>query len=222
MASTPAELFDAIEAGDVERVQTILASEPALALRRDGEGVSALMRARYRFDRAMVDAVRAAVPEFDVFEAASFGDLDRLTQLVEEDPSLANARSGDGFTALHLPAFFGQVEAVRLLLERGAEVDARGTGWMIGTALHSAVSGRHPDAARALLEAGADPNARQAEGWTPLHSAVANADATTARLLLAHRADATATNEGGRSVLDLAREGGGEEVIEMVRGALEA
>ena len=47
--------------------------------------------------------------------------------LLDEDPANANAWSPDGFTALHLAIFGGSEEAVRLLLERGADVDALAT-----------------------------------------------------------------------------------------------
>ena len=82
MASTPDELFDAIEAGDVGRVDAMLDEDPTLASSRDASGVSALMRARYRFDKALTEAVKRRVDVLDVFEAAAFGDVDRLTELL--------------------------------------------------------------------------------------------------------------------------------------------
>ena len=78
MASTQ-ELFEAIEAGDVARVDVILDADPALASSRDASGVSALMRALYRFDKPLIETVKRRVDELDVFEAAAFGDVDRLT-----------------------------------------------------------------------------------------------------------------------------------------------
>ena len=161
MTSTSTELFVAIEADDPERVRAILARDPSLAAARDAHGVSALMQARYRADRALTEAVMAHVEALDLFEAASFGDLDRITELLAYDPALIDACSGDGFTALHLAAFFGQTEAVRLLVNHGADVDTHGRGWMTGTALNSAASAGHTDAAGVLLAAGADPDARQ-------------------------------------------------------------
>ena len=155
--------------------------EPELASARDAQGVSALMRARYRLEPALVDAVMSGAPALDVFDAAAIADVDRLRQLLDGDPSLATVFSGDGFTALHFPAFFGGVDPARLLLERGADVDAHGRGWMTGTPLNSAASGRHTDVARLLLDAGADPDARQASGWTPLHSAAHNGRPRTRR-----------------------------------------
>jgi ankyrin repeat protein len=220
MASTSAELFAAIEADDVARVRALLAEEPSLAAARDREGVSALMRARYRSDEGVIEAVAAAVPSLDVFEASSFGDLDRLTELLMFDPVLVTTYSADGFTPLHLAAFFGRPEAVRFLLDRGAEVDAPGTGWMTGTALHSAASSRQPEAVAMLLDAGADPDARQSGGWTPLHAAAQNGDLATVEALLAAGADPAAVNDDGTSVRDLAIEGGNEAVLAAIDRAL--
>ena len=117
MASTPEELFEAIEAGDDARVKTLLDADPALASSRDASGVSALMRALYRFDKPLVETVKRRVDELDVFEAAGFGDVDRLTELLSDEPSLVTSYSGDGFTALHFAAFFGRYEAASLLIE---------------------------------------------------------------------------------------------------------
>jgi len=214
------ELFAAIEAEDVDAVAAIVLADPSIAGARDGEGVSALMRARYRFDRALVAAVMAGDPRLDVFEAASFGDLDRLTALLDADPSSVTTYSADGFTALHFAAFFDQTDAGRLLLDRGADVDAPGRGWMTGTALHSAASGRHGAIAGILLEAGADPSLRQAAGWTPLHSAAHNGDPEIVRKLLSHGADPRATNDDGTSVLAMAEESGNAEALELIRAAL--
>jgi uncharacterized protein len=222
MASTPEEVFEAIEAGDDTRVKTLLDADPALASSRDTSGVSALMRALYRFDKPLIETVKRRVDELDVFEAAAFGDVDRLTELLRDEPSLVTSYSGDGFTALHFAAFFGRYEAAALLIKRGAEVDAFGRGWMTGTAMHSAASRLQSDVVRILLEAGANPNVRQSAGWTPLHAAAMNGDLTSVELLLAWGADPTANNDEGRSVIDLATESGDEQTADRIRSALQA
>jgi ankyrin repeat protein len=221
MASTSEDLFAAIEAGDVAGVRSMLEASPSLASARDGEGVSALMRARYRFDRGMVEAVQSRVEEMDLFEAASAGDLDRLTELLVYDPASVDGRSGDGFTALHFAAFFGQVAAARLLVTHAADVDAHGTGWMTGTPLHSAASGGHSEVVGVLLEAGASVDARQSGGWTALHSAVNNGDIASVTLLLAAGADAAAVNDEGLSVLAMAEARGDVALVATITGALE-
>jgi ankyrin repeat protein len=176
------------------------------------------MRARYRLDRDLVDAVRSRVDTLDVFEAAALGDVDRLVALLDVDESLVAARSSDGFTPLHLAAFFGGVDAAKLLLARGADVDAAGTGWMTGTALHSAASARRVDVGLILLGAGADPNRRQTGGFTPLHAAAANGDVAFVRALLSHGAEPGSRTDDGRSTATFAQERGDAETIAALGG----
>src|SRR4029077_7686557 len=99
MASASEDLFAAIDAGDVGRVRATLDADPSLAMARDHEGVSALLRARYRRDRALVEAVKARVASLDAFEAATFGDLDRLPPLLPSRPALSGRRRGGVVTA---------------------------------------------------------------------------------------------------------------------------
>ncbi len=215
------ELFAAIEADDVDTVVSLLATDASLAEMRDDQGVSVLMRARNGSDRELMDAVMAAGPTLDIFEAAAFGKIEAMKELLDADPSLVTAFSADGFTALHFPAFFGGAEAARLLLGRDADVDAHGRGWMTRTPLDSAAAGRHIDVARLLLEAGADLNARQSGGWTPLHSAAHNGDLELVKLLLEHGADPNVTNDEGASALSMAEASGNADVIVQVRAALD-
>ena len=215
------ELFAAIEAGDIDAVRSLIAADVTVATACDPEGISALMRARYRSDADVTGAILAAVPALDVFEAAAFGDIDRLAALLEADASRAMAFSADGFSPLHLAAFFGKPEAAELLLSRDAEVDAHGHGWMTGTALHSAASANHTHVAMVLLDAGADPNARQSGDWTPLHAAAMNGNVALVEMLLAHGADPAAQNDDGATALALADGKGAAAAVARIRQALD-
>ena len=165
--------------------------------------VSALMQALYTDDTAKVDELLAAGPDLDVFEAAALGRVDRLGELLGANPELAQAWSPDRATALHFAAFFRQPEATRLLVERGADLEAVSPTFGDVTPLHSACASGERESARVLLEAGADPNVRQQGGFTPLHAAAQNGDEELARMLLARGADPEAATDDGRIARDL-------------------
>lgn len=206
--ATAADLIEAINAGDAARVGAIITEEPALVAARDAAGVSALMLARYRFDRAVTDALLAADPELDVFEAAALGYMDRLRERLLDDPAAAEAFSSDGFTALHFAAFFGKAEAARMLLEHGAAVDKYTRNAFANQPLHAAAAGRHIEVCRVLLAAGADVNATQHGGFTPLHEAAQHGDAEMTELFLSAGADPTATADDLKSPAQIASAAG--------------
>jgi len=215
------DLIAAVDAGDADRVSELLAVYPELAGTRDASGLSALMHARYRSDRAVIDAILAVDPELDVFEAAAFGRIDRLRPLVDDDPTLSQALSPDGFTALHLAAFFGKEEAAKLLLERGAPVDGYSNNELDVQPLHSATAGRHHEVCRLLIAAGADPNAPQQGGWRPLHQAADHGDPELLELFLSAGADPTLGRDDGQLPVDTADAAGHPDVAARLRAVVE-
>ncbi len=119
--------------------------------------VSPAVEALYQGDLTQARQLLGPDSGLDTPEAAAFGRIDRLRTLLDEDPARANSWSADGFTALHLAIFGGSEEAVRVLLERGADPNTLATAEIarvrpLGTA---AFVGR-PDIAEILVEAGAD------------------------------------------------------------------
>ena len=154
--------------------------------------MSDLLQAVYRGDQGAVEELLARDPELDVFEAAAVGLTDRLRELLDDDPSLANAWADDGFQPLGLASFFGHVDAVRLLLERGADVNSASRNDFKVAPLHSAVAEKDADVryelAALLLEHGADPNARQQDDFTPLMAADQQGDERLRTLLVEHGA----------------------------------
>jgi hypothetical protein len=186
------------------------------------DDTSPILGALYTGRSDDVEALLAADPELDVFEAAAVGRTDRVQDLHDSNPSLASAWSGDGFTPLHLAAFFGHAAAAELLLERGAPADTVSRHAQIKvTPLQSAVAREGAADARVvqvLLEHGASPNARGEGGGTALHSAAANEDATIVSLLLARGADPLAPRDDGQTPVDLARAAGHNEVASLLCG----
>ena len=125
-----------------------------------------------------------------------------------------------GETPLHEAAAFNANPAVvALLLDRGADLSARGGrpsvhDIMAGndkaqeTPLHKAAAfNANPAVVALLLDRGADLSARDGLGKTPLHKAAAfNANPAVVALLLDRGADATVRDDNGDLPVDVAEE----------------
>lgn len=94
-------------------------------------------------------------PQQAIFVAVRNNDLSTITDLVNANPSALDARDERGSTPLVLAGYLNLPEAVKLLVESGANVDTvSGTG----TALMGVCFKGYPDIARYLIEAGANVN----------------------------------------------------------------
>ena len=91
------------------------------------------------------------------FEACAKGDVEGLRGLLVNDPGLVRGWEAIRYprTGLHSAAQHGHVDAVRLLLQHGADPNAREAGDNTYP-LHWAASKGHLETVRALLEAGGD------------------------------------------------------------------
>ena len=141
----------------------------------------------------------------DVVAAIHAGDIEAVRRLLHEHPALADARLGNppdcsdsGMTRslLHVvtdwPGHYPNGAAmVALLVEAGADVNARFAGPHTETPLHWAASSDDVDVLDALLDAGADIEAPGAviAGGTPLTDAVAFGQWQAARRLVERGAD---------------------------------
>ena len=166
-------LVDAAKAGDEARVRALIADDPRLAVQRLPTGESPLMAALYRGHRATVDVLVELGADVDVFAAAATGRVSELAEALAQ-PGTIGAYSYDGWTPLHLAAFFGELDAARLLVEAGADLQAVSRNSMANTPLHAATAGKHQAVAVMLLEQGADPTVVDAGGYTPARIAVEN------------------------------------------------
>jgi ankyrin repeat protein/catechol 2,3-dioxygenase-like lactoylglutathione lyase family enzyme len=100
-------------------------------------------------------ARRQAAHAHRFFEACAQGDVMTLSSLLAADPGLVHARDAHGATGLHAAAHRGWLDAARLLLEHGADPNARDQGDN-AYPLHFAAGLGHVEVACALLDAGGD------------------------------------------------------------------
>jgi ankyrin repeat protein len=167
-------------------------------------------------DSSRVATLVEADPSLAIFAAAIQGDTAALEALIAGNRSLVSVHSTDGWTPLHLAAFFGKVDAARLLLNKGAVVNARSMNAMQNMPLHAAAAGKHAEVIQLLLEHGASANARQHGGWTPLHAAAQNGDLETARTLVAGGADVLTRADNNQTALDLALTKGQQAMVDYL------
>jgi uncharacterized protein len=205
------QLLKLIQRGATAEIADAVANDPALLSWRDAQGVSALLWSIYIGQPLVRDYLLAEKSRIgqllDIFEASAVGDALTLRQILNETPQAAHDFSGDGWAALHLAAAFGTPEAVRLLLENGAQVDVVSKNPQTNQPLHAALAlGRNQETMELLLAAGADPNARQTGGFTPIFSAAAANRRDLAKILIAHGADPTIQNDFGQTAAGFARE----------------
>ncbi|KAL9696031.1 hypothetical protein quinque_015316 [Culex quinquefasciatus] len=121
-------------------------------------------------------------------EAASVGSLE-LVELFLAQGVDVNRRARHGLTPLMLASFARQTNMVKLLLDRGANVNlgTYGDGYM---PLHCAAHKNCPEMIRLFAKKGADVNClAKSMGYTPLQEAIRNKAAKAVHLLLSLGAD---------------------------------
>jgi ankyrin repeat protein len=216
-----AAFFEIVRRGDEQAVNEAIAANEKLLRARDKAGLSPVLAAAYAGHSRLAESLAARASKLPdglgIFDAAAVGNVAAVRQLLSGDRASIDEGGSDGYTALHLAAYFDRLEVARLLLERGADRNAVAQNEMRATPLHSAVSARHRDMAGLLLAHGAAPNAVQHGGWTPLHAAARAGDEAIVDMLLLRGADPTRKNDDGLTPIDLAEEGGHGAIAKILR-----
>ncbi|MBX9602108.1 MAG: ankyrin repeat domain-containing protein [Bryobacteraceae bacterium] len=198
------ELFEAIRAGDLGRVSELLHANATLANARDEHGHSAFTAAVYHGQNAIADLLEERGAVVDVFAAAMSGRTGKLQEVVNGNRSWLKSFSADGWTPLHLAAYFGHRDAALFLIGKGADVHVRSTNSLKNTPLHAAAAGRHLELVKLLIAAGAAVSDTQHGGFTALHAAAQGGDLEIAEALLNAGADPAIQDDSGQTPRDLA------------------
>jgi len=122
-----------------------------------------------------------------IFDSAWLGDMQRISELIENNPSLVNGQA-NGEQLLFAAIRGGNGKVVEYLLAHGAQLKTRGRFHQ--TPLQLAAYIGYTDVARVLLEHKADIDERGPWGETALHWAAVRGNADVAAILLERGADA--------------------------------
>ena len=132
-------------------------------------------------------------------------------RLLSQYSGYVDVRDFQGRTTLHLAASGGHLQVVQMLLERGADINARNNAdetplYETLEYINYKLADRYLDVMRVLLEHGADIDTQNNAQWAPLHRASYYGSLQATRVLLEHNANVQLRNNKGRTALHYARQ----------------
>jgi uncharacterized protein len=147
--------------------------------------------------------------------AARASDMIAITAFLDSGINIDARSEGDGRTVLISAAARGDLQVVKALVERGADVNVQDNKGY--TAISHAIEARYDDVSEVLLNhPKLDPNARGLNGVTTLMSYVWRERKDAVRKLLDHGADVNAQDYDGDTALHGAAQNGNVEIIELL------
>jgi ankyrin repeat protein len=210
------KLFDSIEKADIPALNLLLQENPDYLAQTNSRLITPLLYSLYMGKPEIAKIIYATKYSFTLHECVAMNDIDRVKKMIDENPSSVNSFSSDGWTSLHLAAFFGHREIVNLLLGNGAPVDgpSRSSASYGNSPLQAATAMSRYEVIKLLLERGANVNfVQQPGGFTPLHIAASRNDANIVRLLIDNSADKHSMTDDGKRPVDIAKERNNTEVV---------
>ncbi len=176
------DIHQAVVSGDLRKVTSVIDADTGLLNLRDENGRTPLNLSaeigNKEIARALIDRgadIDLSDSEYrsPMHHAAARGDADMVRLLLERGSTTINdtsrARRGGfegGWTPLHLAVLNSWPEVVQLLLDHGADLEAR--DGILRTPLVLAAESRDLRVAEILIERGADINARVIRGYSAI------------------------------------------------------
>ncbi|MHC9538280.1 MAG: ankyrin repeat domain-containing protein [Vulcanimicrobiota bacterium] len=246
-------IHEAIQWGDFDRVREILEKDPEAVNSRAG-----VMQSKFIDDSADKDMTplhvavcydKLEIAEYLISKGAEINAISiatkhgitafriavtkRRTEFIKlflrHGVDVDEKSLRDGSTALHSATYYPQIRATELLLEAGADINARNNeGW---TPLHNVASNGNTFLLELLFSKGADINAQlegckkreldqdcyPVTGDTPLHLAARGGEYNAVKVLLCLGAEANIRNARGLTPLQVALERKRDSIAELLR-----
>jgi len=150
----------------------------------------------------------------DIHQAVKEGKFEVVKKMLEKEPDLVRAVDSEGITPLHLAAEHGRQQIVELLLEKGADVNAK-SGFK-RTPLHYAASSGHEGIVGRLMAKGAELNALDSFVLSSIFMAAYNGHQKIVEMLLSSGIDLNTTEKNSVTLLHAAAMSGNAELVKML------
>ncbi len=154
--------------------------------------------------------------EIEMLFAVRTDNIYELMNLIEQGSNINWQDSRmEGVTALHEASRKGNIEIVRYLLQKGADIHLKNYNGL--SPLHIAAYCGENEIVRTLIAAGADVNAKAKDNITPLHTAASMGHADIVEFLINSGAEAHAkSSKDGSTPEDFATREGHQDVSELL------
>ena len=194
--------------------------------RSESDGRTALISAAARGDVLVAQVLIDGGADINVRDEKGYTALLHAIEARYEDveyilwnhPNLdPRARGLNGVTALSSYVWRERTDAVKKLLDRGADVNAQDND---GDApLHGAAQNGNVEILDILLDKGANPNLKNKQGGTPLMWAAVYGHEDAARWLIEHGADPSLKDNDGMTARDWAIRNKREKLVALLQRA---
>ncbi|MHB1000690.1 MAG: ankyrin repeat domain-containing protein [Armatimonadota bacterium] len=121
-----------------------------------------------------------------IHDAVIKGDTTKVSSLLKANQSVSNTCDKSGATPLHYASSSGRIDLIKLLIGKGANIDARKPDGV--APLHIAASAGRLEAVQFLIDSKADVNAVDLAGRTPLSISMEKQNVDVIKILLSHSA----------------------------------
>ena len=149
--------------------------------------------------------------------AIAYNDAQDIELHLARDPQALNRLGKSKLAPLHEAILRKKIEAARLLIEKGADVNLPDRS--DNPPLHIAINRKLPEIAQALIDADADLTAKDKNGWTALHLAAAKDTIDIAKLIIDAGADIHIISTAGGTPLHEAAASGSSEMVQLLLNA---
>ena len=215
--------FDAVAQKDIAAINAFAAGRFDLNV-KDADGRTGLINAAAQGQLDVVQALIAAGADLNAKDnsgrTALFHALearyDSVADFLLSQPQLdLNALGKNGTTALISYVWRDRTDAIKSLLDRGADVNQQDNDG--DTALHGAAQNGNVEIIRLLLAKSAQPNGRNKVGGTPLMWAAVYGQEDAVKELLKAGADKSLKDEEGKTALIWAIKNNRTNVAQILR-----